>query len=127
MKCQAILKSGSRKGKKCEMKSKIELNGEFKNPPKEITPEIEELFQSIQSCGKDLDINLEWKDSGGAADGNRLAAAGLPNIDSLGVLGNHIHSSNEYAILDSLVHRSQLTALFLMKLASGDIKLSFLK
>lgn len=103
---------------------RTEVDGGFKRLPKEVSPAIEEIFHDLESCGKDLGMNLRWKDSGGASDGNNLAAYGLPNIDSLGVCGGNIHSSEEFVFIDSLAKRAQLTALFLMKLATGEIILS---
>ncbi len=107
-----------------EQKVQIELTGHFSRPPKLPSPPINALYHEFEACGKELDITLGWKDSGGASDGNNLAAAGLPNIDNLGVHGDNIHSDKEFIFLSSLVQRAQLTTLFLMKLASGEIKLS---
>jgi glutamate carboxypeptidase len=45
----------------------------------------------------------------------------LPNVDTLGVRGGHIHSSDEFVLLDSLTERARLTALLLMKLGSGEL------
>jgi glutamate carboxypeptidase len=57
----------------------------------------------------------------GRSGGNNLFAAGLPNVDTLGVRGGDIHSENEFAWPDSFAERAQLSALILMKLASGEI------
>jgi glutamate carboxypeptidase len=102
---------------------RLEWSGNFHRPPKEVTPQIEALFNAFRACGRDLGLELEWKDTGGCSDGNNLAAAGLPNLDTLGVRGGSIHSDQEFVLLDSLVERAQLTALFLMKLAHGSITL----
>ena len=72
-------------------------------------------------CGKTLDIPIGWQPSGGVCDGNNLAEHGLPNIDTMGVRGGNIHSDQEYLIVDSLLERSRLTALLLMRLASGEL------
>jgi glutamate carboxypeptidase len=58
---------------------------------------------------------------GGGSDGNLLSAAGLPNLDGLGPQGGHLHSSSEYVKVDSLVVRAQVAALFLYRLAAGEI------
>lgn len=107
-----------------DQKVQIELAGRFSRPAKPPSLSADALYQEFEVCGKELGIILGWKDSGGASDGNNLAAAGLPNIDNLGVHGDYIHSDREYVFLESLVQRSQLTTLFLMKLASGEITLS---
>jgi glutamate carboxypeptidase len=98
-----------------------ELRGQFASPPKVLDDRTQRLLDAIISCGRDLGLSLASRASGGASDGNRLAAAGLPNIDSLGVRGDRIHSSEEYLIPESLPERAQLTALLMLKIAAGDI------
>lgn len=100
----------------------VECYGGFARPPKPLDANTLELLQRFRTCGRDLGISIHWGPSGGACDGNNLAAAGLPTVDSLGVRGGEIHSDREYVMVDSLVERAKLTALFLMKLASGEIK-----
>ncbi len=101
----------------------LEWEGAFSRAPKELTPQIEQLFGFYNNCAQDLALSLEWRDSGGCSDGNNLAGAGLPNLDTLGVRGGDIHSDKEHVFLDSLPERARLTALFLMKLASRKIVL----
>jgi len=98
------------------------LTGGITAPPKPITPAILSLFEYVAACGKDLGLSIGWKNSGGVSDGNRLFAAGLPNVDSLGVRGGAIHSPDEYVLTESLPERAKLTALLLFKLASGELK-----
>ena len=97
----------------------ISLHANENNPPKPFDAKQKTLFNSVNSCAVTLGMQMHWKPSGGACDGSRLYAAGLPNIDTLGVIGGQIHTSHEYVELDSLTKRAQLTALFLMQLASG--------
>ncbi len=97
----------------------IEIHGGFSRPPKVLDSKTLRLLEQIGAAGRDLGLSLEWRFSGGACDGNNLAALGLPTVDSLGATGGGIHSSNEYVLLHSIVQRAKLTALFLMKLASG--------
>jgi len=101
----------------------LELHGGFFAPPKVLDKPAQNLFGLIRDCGRDLGMPLEWKSSGGVCDGNRLAAFGLPNVDTLGVCGGDIHSSQEYLDIPSLAQRAKLSALFLMKLAAGEIQL----
>jgi glutamate carboxypeptidase len=98
-----------------------ELIGKFGAPPKILDERTRALMGAIVSCGKEIGLDLKARSSGGVSDGNRLMAAGLPNIDSLGVRGDGIHSPGEYLLLDSLVERAQLSALLLLKIAGGDI------
>ena len=99
----------------------IKINGGFGRPPKSLNNSNQLLFEQMRRCGEDLKINLTWQATGGCCDGNNLAAAGLPNIDTLGVRGGAIHSADEYMYPESLTERAQLSALFLMKLAAGDL------
>lgn len=100
----------------------LKIHGGFTRPPKILTPANERLFDYIKSCGADLGMSLHAKPTGGCCDGNNLAAAGLPNVDTLGVRGANIHSSDEYMIIPSLTERAQLSALLLLRLASGELK-----
>jgi glutamate carboxypeptidase len=100
----------------------LELHGGFTRPPKPLDAKTLKLLEHVAECGRDLGLSLQWRPTGGACDGNNLAAAGLTTIDSLGVTGGDIHSSEEYILLDSLAERAKLTALLLMKLAAGEIE-----
>ena len=97
---------------------KVELHGLFRRPPKKMLGPTQKLFELVADCGKSLGLNIEWHPGGGVCDGNNLAAAGLPTIDTLGVRGGYIHSEREYILLDSLTERAELTALLLMRIAS---------
>ena len=98
----------------------MELHGGFGRAPKVLSPANEALCELVQSCGKSLGLALDFLPTGGCCDGNNLAAAGLPNIDTLGVQGGKIHSSDEYMVLSSLTARSQLSALVLLRLAQSN-------
>jgi len=98
-----------------------ELTGGFTRPPKPMTPQLKAFFEALKSAGEELGIGIDWKPTGGCCDGNNIAAAGIPVIDTLGVRGAHIHSAAEYAKLDSLVERAKLSALLLLKIAAGEI------
>jgi glutamate carboxypeptidase len=98
------------------------LSGHFTRSPKPMSRENQAVFDMVLACGKELGIEIGIRPSGGCCDGNNLWQHGLPNVDTLGVRGANIHSSQEIVYLDSLVERAQLSALLLMKLASGEIK-----
>jgi len=99
----------------------VELHGGVTRPAKPFTAAQEQLFAAVQKAGALLDQSISWKPSGGVCEGNNLFAAGLPNVDTLGVRGGDIHSENEFAWPQSFAERAQLSALMLMKLASGEI------
>jgi glutamate carboxypeptidase len=88
--------------------------------PKPLTDKTLKLLKHIQSCGNGIGLGLQWEDSGGVCDGNRLQSAGLPTVDTLGAQGGNIHSSEEYLLVDSLVQRTKLTALTLLKWANEE-------
>lgn len=95
----------------------VELKGAFGRKPKKITATNHKLFEIIKEVGLELGQTIAWKNTGGCCDGNNLAYAGLPNVDTLGVRGGRIHSDEEYLIIDSLIERAQLTAGILSRLA----------
>jgi len=101
--------------------AEVELHGGFTRPPKPMDAAQTELFEAVRQAGELLNQTLRWQPSGGVCEGNNLHAAGLPNIDTLGVIGGAIHSDQEYAWPDSFVERAQLSALILCKVASGEI------
>jgi glutamate carboxypeptidase len=99
-----------------------ELHGHFTRRPKPMAPAVKALFDVVQQCGAELGLVLGITPSGGCCDGNNLWHYGLPNVDTLGVRGANIHSADEICYLDSLSERAQLSALLLMKLAKGEVR-----
>ncbi|MDB5051323.1 MAG: acetylornithine deacetylase [Fibrobacteres bacterium] len=99
----------------------LELHGYFTSPPKPLEGGTLDLLKAVAECGGRLGMDLRWQASGGVSDGNKLAAAGLPNVDTLGARGDNIHSPKEWLALDSLPERARLTALLLMRLGSGEL------
>lgn len=100
----------------------LSVHGDFGRPVKRVCKGTERLFHRVQTLGKELGISIDWKDSGGCCDGNNLARHGLPVLDTLGVRGGNIHSSEEYILLDSLTERACLSALLLLDLAQGGLE-----
>jgi glutamate carboxypeptidase len=105
----------------------LELHGGFTRPPKPMDPAQTALFEALRETGVLLGQTIAWSSSGGVCEGNNLHAAGLPNIDTLGVRGGLIHSPREFAWPDSFVERAQLSLLMLCKIASGEIDAEHLK
>ena len=97
----------------------IHVHGDFGRPPKPLTPEAGKLFELVRRCGADLGQDISWQPSGGVCDGNNIAACGVPVVDTMGVRGGAIHSPEEYLIVESLAERAQLSALTILRLASG--------
>ena len=97
-----------------------ELTGGFTRPPKPMAPANQLVFDWVKKAGDLLGQTIRWAPSGGVCEGNNLWASGCPNVDTLGVRGGDIHSDREFIKLSSLVERTQLSALILMKIASGE-------
>ena len=97
----------------------IHAHGSFGRPPKPMDAKAEALFTLVKQCGADLGQQITWKASGGVCDGNNIAACGVPVVDTMGVRGGAIHSSDEYLIVDSLAERAMLSALTLHRIATG--------
>lgn len=97
------------------------LHGGFTRPPKPMTPALRAFFEAVRGIGAELGLDVSWQATGGVCDGNNIAAAGIPVIDTLGVRGGDIHSADEFICLDSLEERAKLSALLLLRIAAGDI------
>ena len=107
---------------KTSMKDGIstELTGGFSRPPKPMAPANAMVFDWVKQAGNALGIDIKWKPSGGVCEGNNLWASGCPNVDTLGVRGGDIHSDREFIVLPSLIERARLSALILMRIATGE-------
>ena len=99
----------------------VARHGGFTRPPKPVNGAQRALFEGFRAAGADLGIELDWAPSGGVCEGNNLFAAGLPNLDTLGVRGGAIHSPDEFAWPESFAERAALSALALMRMATGVI------
>jgi len=96
------------------------LHGGFTRPPKPMSPANVQVFNWVKQAGTLLGQEIKWAPSGGVCEGNNLWASGCPNVDTLGVRGGDIHSDREYMIISSLTERARLSAVILMKIASGE-------
>ena len=86
----------------------VVIVGDFHCPPKPNTVEQQKLQQLFERAGQSIDRPIDWQDTGGACDGSKLAAWGLPNIDTLGVRGGDLHSPLEWMDLASLPGAAKL-------------------
>ncbi len=100
---------------------RVEVHGSFNRPPKPIDPGAAKLFDLVHRTGADLGLAIAWRDTGGVCDGNNIAAAGTPVIDTMGVRGGAIHSADEFLITDSLAERAALSALTILRLAENGL------
>lgn len=97
----------------------ITCHGGITRPPKPVDERAQKLFDLVRETGAMLGQDIGWKPTGGVCDGNNIAAAHVPVVDTMGVRGGAIHSPDEYMIVSSLTERAQLSALVLKRLATG--------
>lgn len=102
---------------------KITLHGGITAPPKPMTDSMQIMLNLARDCGARMGMPIDWKPSGGVCDGSRLAAGGLPTLDTLGVRGDGIHSHNEYMIIESLSERVKLSFMIIADLVTGACKI----
>ncbi|AEI37474.1 hydrolase [Zymomonas mobilis] len=94
----------------------LKIHGAFGRPPKNISEKSKALMALVENSCQDLGLGARWKDTGGVCDGNNIAAANIPVIDTMGVRGGAIHSDQEFLIIESLKERAQLSALIWIRL-----------
>ncbi|MDQ1230592.1 hydrolase [Sphingomonas sp. SORGH_AS_0879] len=94
----------------------VEVHGSFNRPPKPIDDGAAALFETVRRAGADMGLSIGWRETGGVCDGNNIAAAGVPVVDTMGVRGGAIHSSDEYLLIDSLAERAGLSALTILRI-----------
>ncbi|MGN6269304.1 MAG: hydrolase [Sphingomonas sp.] len=95
----------------------VTVHGGFNRPPKPIDPGAAALFDLVKRSGADLGLAIAWRATGGVCDGNNIAAAGVPVVDTMGVRGGAIHSPDEFLLVDSLAERAALSALTILRIA----------
>ena len=97
------------------------LHGGFYRPPKPRNSAQQALFDAVHATGRAIGLDIEFVDTGGVCEGNNIFAAGVPNVDTLGVRGGRIHSSEEFVVTESFAERALLSALILNRLADGRL------
>ena len=97
------------------------VHGGFYRPPKPRNDAQQALFDAVADTGRAIGLELEFVDTGGVCEGNNIFAAGVPNVDTLGVMGGRIHSDEEYVVMSSFVERAQLSGLLLNRIADGRL------
>lgn len=102
----------------------LEPIGAITSPPKYPTDDTWVLARSVEELAERLDHRINWIETGGTCDGNKLAAYGLPTLDTFGPRGGELHSPREWMQISSLVPRAQLAASLLLRHAQDKIGLS---
>ena len=100
------------------------LHGGFTRPPKPLNDQQRTMAAWTHKAGEALGLDLRFQASGGVCEGNNLAAAGCPNIDTLGPCGGGLHSDQEFALIPSFAERAKLSFLMLAGVERGlfDVK-----
>jgi len=96
-----------------------QLHGGFTRPPKPLNDQQRTMVSWTHQAGAALGLDLQFRPSGGVCEGNNLAAAGCPNIDTLGPCGGGLHSDEEFALISSFSERAKLSFLLLTGLDRG--------
>jgi glutamate carboxypeptidase len=102
----------------------VHLHGGFTRAPKPLNAAQRTMKEWTRQAGAVLGLDLQFRASGGVCEGNNLAAAGCPNIDTLGPCGGGLHSDEEFALIPSFAERAKLSFLMLAALDRGafDVK-----
>lgn len=100
----------------------VRVDMSFNRPAKPMMPATERLGLAARSAAEALGQRLPFASTGGVCDGNVMQDAGLPTIDTLGVRGGKLHTTEEWIELASLVERCQLLAVLIARLSSGAIE-----
>jgi glutamate carboxypeptidase len=97
----------------------VEVFGGFSAPPKMLDMPQRELMNAVELSAAALGQAVHWQASGGASDGNRLSACGLPNVDTLGPVGAGIHSPEEWVDVTTLPLKAQLVVELVAGFSTG--------
>lgn len=86
------------------------LEGGMSRPPMVKSEDTHELFETIQTEGKNIGLDLKDTATGGGSDASFISTLGIPTIDGMGPVGGNAHSEDEYLDLPSLTERTHLLA-----------------
>ncbi len=106
-------------GKPVDSRVRVILEGELNRPPMVKTDDTEYLLNIVKEAGTVLGMEIKDTATGGASDGNFVAALGVPVLDGMGPTGGNYHRSDEFIYKDSLLQKTKLTALALYKWGNG--------
>ncbi len=96
---------------------RVVVQHRWNRPAKPLTPGTQRLADAARRAAESLGQSLPFTKTGGVCDGNILQHAGLPTIDTLGVRGGGLHTTEEWIEIPSLVERSQLLAVLMLQLS----------
>ena len=86
--------------------------------PMRTTEGVKRLFALVKETSVENDFGIPYgKKVGGGSDSAYTVIAGVPTVCAMGVKGGRNHSSEEYAVVESLFERSKLLAACVLKLS----------
>lgn len=88
-------------------------------PPMRRDPRQDLVLDEVRSVAHELGFAIDDVSTGGAADANYAAAAGVPTLDGLGPVGGDDHSVDEWLDLDSVVPRIAMLACLITRLPAA--------
>lgn len=88
----------------------LHLEGGTNRGAMEKTKASSRLFERARSLSAELGFEIGEASTGGASDGNLIAAAGCPTLDGLGPDGRGAHTRHEHIYLDDVPRRIALMA-----------------
>jgi glutamate carboxypeptidase len=86
----------------------LEVTGEINRPPMPFDDRMKATFEKAKIIAARAGLELKASGTGGASDGNFVAALGIPVLDGLGPAGGEYHSEREFILTNSLVERARL-------------------
>lgn len=92
----------------------LTISGEFL--PLEQSEESRRMLTVYQGAARELGFEVEAVFGGGCADSGLTAAQGCPTLCSVGPVGGHAHTQEEFCDLDTLVPCAQALAMAVMRL-----------
>lgn len=100
----------------------VEVTGDFRRPPMQLSPENRALFRRAQELGALLGLRVDDADVvGGSSDAN-LTSPYTPTIDGLGPVGDGAHAADERIVVSSLAERAALLALLMLEPAPREVR-----
>jgi glutamate carboxypeptidase len=96
-----------------------QLLGGWNFAPMARTADIAGLADLARACAAELGFTIGDAATGGISYANLLASLGLPVLDGLGPVGGLDHSPDEYILVSSIVPRTALLALLMLRRARG--------
>lgn len=93
----------------------------FNRAGKPTTPAVRALAHAARRASEDLSMPMPFAATGGVCDGNIFQGQGLPTIDTLGVRGGGLHTTDEWIDLSSITQRAQLAAILIARLSQYGV------